>query len=131
MKPLHSTPHRMAKNYIPQSSLSLRALAVSLALFTTGAWADETSFPASFDPFPYSFGRVGGEYRLGAGTGYTFYYIAFERTTDLRQPFATIALSLGSPAPLFGYTPALGEPQGFFHLQTSFFCTVLQTHHLS
>ena len=106
----------MATNPIPQSGLHLRAMVVSFALLTAGAWADDTSFPASFKPFPFSFSRVGDEYRLGAGTGYTFYYIAFERTTDLRQPFSTVALSLGSPAPHFGYTPLMGEPQGFFHL---------------
>lgn len=90
--------------------------AFALAFFAIVATADETSFPASFKPFAFSFSRIGAEYRIGAGTGYTFYYIAFERTADLRQPFATVALALGSPAPLFGYTPALGELQGFFHL---------------
>lgn len=100
----------------PNIARHLSRIAVLFAALAGGAAADETSFPASFDPFPYSFGRVGGEYRLGAGTGYTYYYIAFERTADLRQPFATVALALGSPAPLFGYTPGPGEPQGFFHL---------------
>ena len=100
----------------PNIARHLQRIAVLFAVLAGSAAADDTSFPASFDPFPYSFSRVGGEYRLGAGTGYTYYYIAFERTTDLRQPFATVALALGSPAPLFGYTPGPGEPQGFFHL---------------
>lgn len=109
-----NTLSKPATPHLPRRAVV--CLLLALAVLRMPVAAAVTSFPASFDPFPYAFGRVGAEYQLTAGTGYTFYYFAFEHTVDLLRPFSTLALALGSPAPAFGYTPEADDPRGFFRL---------------
>jgi hypothetical protein len=66
--------------------------------------------------FPYTFTRVGSEYRLSL-SAYDRYYFGFLHTGDLQQPFQAIKMALGTPAPIFGYTPATGEFRGFFRAE--------------
>ena len=87
------------------------ALLIFCAVLGVASRADDSSFPIS--NIPFSFTRVGAEYRLSIGA-YTYYYFAFDQTTDLLQPWTTRHMALGSPAATFGYTPGSGETRGFF-----------------
>ena len=62
---------------------------------------------------PFTFTRVGAEYRLTLQTNPNLYF-GFQRAPDLLNSFATIKMALGDPGPIFGYTPALNEFQAFF-----------------
>lgn len=61
---------------------------------------------------PYTFERVGPEYRLGVGPTTDFYY-GFQHSDDLLF-FDTILVALGNNSPTFGYTPSVGEQKAFF-----------------
>ena len=47
------------------------AALIFVAALSTAASAQNTSYPANFDPFPYVFTRVNGEYSLSIGA-YTY-----------------------------------------------------------
>jgi hypothetical protein len=66
--------------------------------------------------FPYTFTRVGGEYRLQLAPNATHYF-GFQYTPGLDQPYTTEQFALGTPGPLFGYTPASGETRAFFRAE--------------
>lgn len=61
---------------------------------------------------PFTFTKVGFEYRLGVEPT-TAYYYGFQRSDDLLF-FDTILVSLGNSGPTFGYTPPIGEQRAFF-----------------
>ena len=71
---------------------------------------------ADGNPLPFTFKRVGGEYRLGLGPQ-QYYYFGFQHTVDLNQPYNTLKMALGVPGPVFGYTPGVGETQAFFRAE--------------
>ena len=65
------------------------------------------------DGLPYTFTKVGPEYRLTLQPNAALYF-GFQRTSDLLQPFGTIKMALGTPSPIFGYTPLASETRAFF-----------------
>ena len=65
------------------------------------------------DGLPYIFTKVGPEYRLTLQPNPALYF-GFQRTGDLLQPFGTIKMALGTPGPVFGYTPLASETRAFF-----------------
>jgi hypothetical protein len=69
------------------------------------------------DTIPFTFTKVGSEYRLELPTDPMFYY-GFLQTHDLRQPFAIRQMAMGSPGPTFGYVPGADEPRGFFRARS-------------
>lgn len=71
----------------------------------------------SADSIPFTFTKVGPEYRLALPTDPKFYY-GFLQTQDLLQPFVIRQMALGSPGPTFGYTPGVDEPKGFFRARS-------------
>ncbi len=63
---------------------------------------------------PFNFTKVGSEYRLTLESSDLYYY-GFQKSPDLvKKPFDIIQLALGTPGPVFGYTPTAGELQAFF-----------------
>ena len=68
--------------------------------------------PCAAEPIPYTFTKVGEEYRLSLPTS-SMYYYGFQQSNDLLR-FSMRQMAMGSPGPTFGYTPAVGETRGFF-----------------
>lgn len=69
--------------------------------------------PSAFaQSIPFTFNKVGPEYRLGVEPT-TAYYYGFQRSDDLLF-FDTILVALGNPGPTFGYTPPTAERRAFF-----------------
>ena len=68
------------------------------------------------DGFPYTFTKVGPEYRLTLQSD-PEHYFGFQHTGDLLQPFSTLKMALGNPGPMFGYTPGQGESRAFFRAE--------------
>ena len=64
------------------------------------------------DGIPYTFTKVGLEYRLTLQPNPSLYF-GFQHTGSLLQSFGTIHMALGTPGPIFGYTPLAGETIGF------------------
>lgn len=64
------------------------------------------------DGLPFTFTKVGPEYRLTLQPSTTLYF-GFQQTADLYQPFTNVHMALGTPGPIFGYTPAAGEIRAF------------------
>jgi len=62
---------------------------------------------------PVTFSKVGPEYRLTLQPNPALYF-GFQHTGNLLVPFSYVAMALGDPGPIFGYTPALSELRGFF-----------------
>ena len=87
-----------------------RALAVRITGLSALFAAD---LPSPAADLPYTFTKVGPEYRLTLQPNPALYF-GFRHTGDLTQPFVTIQMALGDSGPIFGYTPALNELQGFF-----------------
>jgi hypothetical protein len=67
---------------------------------------------AAADSIPYTFTKVGPEYRLTLPTDPNFYY-GFQHTNDLLR-FSMRNMAMGNPGPTFGYTPGPDELLGFF-----------------
>ena len=65
------------------------------------------------DGLPYAFTKVGPEYRLTLQPSTTLYF-GFQHSADLLQPWSMVQMGLGTPGPIFGYTPARGELRAFF-----------------
>ena len=66
--------------------------------------------------FPFTFTRTpAGEYRLTLEQNSAVYF-GLQHTTDL-QSFGTIKMALGTPGPIFAYTPLPAETRGFFRLE--------------
>ena len=61
---------------------------------------------------PYTFTKVGPEYRLTLQADPALYF-GFQQTDDLLQAFGNVQMALGVPGPIFGYTPAPGELRAF------------------
>ena len=70
------------------------------------------------DGLPYTFTKVGPEYRLTLQPS-TSLYFGFQQTADLLQEWNTIQLSLGGTGPIFGYTPAVSELRAFLRARGS------------
>jgi hypothetical protein len=68
--------------------------------------------PCAAEPIPYTFTKVGDEYRLTLPTDPRFYY-GFQHSNDLLH-FSTKRMAMGDPGPTFGYTPAPEEYRAFF-----------------
>lgn len=66
--------------------------------------------------FPHTFTKNGPAYRLTLQQNSAVYF-GLQHTTELTQFFGTIKMALGTPGPIFEYTPASGETQGFFRLE--------------
>ena len=65
---------------------------------------------------PFTFTKVGAEYRLTLQPSPAFYY-SLQHTGDLLQIFDTIALSLGDSGATFAYTPLPGETRAFLRAE--------------
>lgn len=59
--------------------------------------------------------RGGGSFHLSPGAA-TLHYYSLEHSADL-QGFSVLKMALGTPAPVFTYTPQAGEGRGFFRAQ--------------
>lgn len=59
--------------------------------------------------------RGGGSFQLSPGAT-TLHYFGLEHSVDL-QGFSLLKMALGTPAPVFTYTPQAGEGRGFFRAQ--------------
>jgi hypothetical protein len=66
--------------------------------------------------FPVTFTKNGDSFRLTLQQNSAVYF-GVHHTADLLQPFTTIAMALGTPGPVFEYTPDPGETRGFFRLE--------------
>ncbi len=58
------------------------------------------------------FEKIGDEYRLTVGA-YPLHYFNFRHSMDLRR-FSTIGIALGTPSPIFSFTPPPDALRGFF-----------------
>lgn len=88
----------LGANYVP--------LATALLAFLLSAVAGRAA------GLPYTFTKVGPEYRLTLQPNPALYF-GFQHTADLLQAFDTIKMALGTPGPIFGYTPLASETIGF------------------
>ena len=66
--------------------------------------------------FPHTFTREGDAYRLTLQQNSVMYF-GIQYSEDLILPFETIHMGLGTPGPVFEYTPAPGETHGFFRIE--------------
>ena len=67
--------------------------------------------------FPHTFSKVGDEYRLTLQPNSAVYF-GFQHSLDLGVPFwTTEKMAFGTPGPTFGYTPDVGEAEGFFRVE--------------
>ena len=57
-----------------------------------------------------------GEYRLTLQQNSAVYF-GLQHTYDLQQHFTTVKMALGTPGPIFGYTPDPAETRGFFRIE--------------
>ncbi len=108
-KTIRITPIKMARNHHrPGASFRLaltRLLGFAAVVATAGA-AD----------FPFTFTKNGAAYRLTLQQNSAVYF-GVHHTGDLLQPFTTIHMALGTPGPIFEYTPDPGETRGFFRIE--------------
>lgn len=95
---------RLGANYIPLATALLAFFLFSIA--------------GRADGLPYTFTKVGPEYRLTLQPS-TSLYFGFQQTADLLQEWNTIQLSLGGTGPIFGYTPAVSELRAFLRARGS------------
>ena len=74
-----------------------------------------TCLSARAADYPYTFTKVGPEYRLTLEQNSAVYF-GFQYSPNLVVPFATAKMALGTPGPVFAYTPLPAELEGFFRV---------------